>query len=136
MTSNTTKNQQDQVKQHLALVLNDLKKTAKKDGSAIALIGSLAAHLSDTMKQQTWSDAKEAMSDANRAELLNSFKTRGKAAEEAGQKKQAYAMQALATSLVASALRSDRTIAEGEGLLDAMIDRAIVVYRQFQASAN
>lgn len=134
MTTKTTL--QEQYRHRLASVLRDLQATVPQDGEAVALLGSLAAQLADKVQRQSWSDAKDAMSPANRAELLKSFETRGNAMHQAGQAKQAYAIQALATSLVAGTMRQDRNIAEGEGLLDALIDRAVVLYRRHQASIN
>ena len=42
-----------------------------------------------------------------------------------GQVKQAYAIQALAVSLVSATQRADTMLAEGEKLLDAQIDRSV-----------
>lgn len=133
---NTKANQLEQYRHRLASVLGDLRSTAAEDGEAVAMIGSLAMQLADKVQCQSWSDAKEAMSPANRAELLKSFETRGNTMHQAGQTKQAYAIQALAISLLAGTMRQDRNIAEGEGLLDALIDHAVVVYRRHQASLN
>ncbi len=121
---------QDQFRQHLANVLGDLQRTVAEDGESVALIGSLATELSTKLDRASWSDAKDAMSAANYDELLKSFQARGNALYQEGNTKQAYAIQALATSLVASTMRADRTIAEGEGLLDALIDRAVVLFRR------
>lgn len=136
MTSPNAPTPQDQFRQHLATVLSDLQQTAAEDGEAVALIGSLATELSDKLARPSWIAAKDVMSPANYTELLQSFEKKGKALHKAGQTKQAYAIQALATSLAASTMRADRTIAEGEGLLDALIDRAVVLYRQHLARLN
>lgn len=116
--------------QHLATLLQDLQQTVQEDGEAVALIGSLATELSDKLRQASWSAAKDAMSSENYSELLHAFQKQGNAQHQAGNVKKAYAIQALATSLAASSLRADRAIAEGEGLLDALIDRAVVLYRR------
>jgi len=134
MTTNA--NQLEQYRHRLASVLRDLQTTAAEDGEAVAMIGSLAAQLADKVQRQKWSEAKDVMSPANRAELLRSFETRGNTMHQAGQTKQAYAIQALAISLLAGTMRQDRNIAEGEGLLDALIDRAVVLYRRHLASLN
>lgn len=128
MTSDSAPTPQDQFRQHLAQVLSDLRNKVEEDGEIVALIGSLASELSAKLSKARWSDAKDAMSTANYDELLQSFQTRGNALHQSGEHKKAYAIQALSTSLVATTMRSDQAIAEGEGLLDALIDRAIVLF--------
>lgn len=127
---------QDLFRRHLATVLADLQQVVGDDGEAVALIGSLATELSNTLGAVSWGAAKDAMSPANYDELLQSFEKKGNALHQAGQTRQAYAVQALATSLVAATMRGDRVIAEGEGLLDALIDRSVVLYRRHLASLN
>ncbi|WIY51765.1 hypothetical protein O9Z70_09720 [Devosia sp. YIM 151766] len=126
----------EQFRQHLATVLADLQETAAQDGEAVALIGSLATQLSDKFRQASWSRAKDAMSADNYDELLQSFEKQGNALHQAGRTKQAYAVQALATSLVAGTQRADTVIAQGEGLLDALIDRSVALYRQHLAKRH
>jgi hypothetical protein len=130
MTSESAPTPQDQFRPHLARVLSDLRHKVEEDGEVVALIGSLASELSGSLDKARWSDAKDVMSSANYNELLQSFQTQGNALHQAGENKKAYAIQALSTSLVAATLRADTAIAEGEGLLDALIDRAIVLFKR------
>ena len=46
--------------------------------------------------------------------------------------KRAYAMQALGLSLVCSTQRNDAVIADGEKLLDAVIEGAVKMYRKVE----
>ncbi len=113
-----------QFKYRMAEVLKDLQAAGARDGEAMAMIGSLAARIARSLGKKSWSDAKSAMTATNYNELLASFQREGNAFHQAGKRKQAYAVQALSCSLVAATQRSDSVIAEGERLLDALIDHA------------
>ncbi len=127
----------NQLRQRLGAVLKDLQDAGINDPQTIALVGSLAADISASLGQKSWGDAKQSMSDANYAELLGAFETQGNAFHRDGKIKQAYAVQALALSLVASRHRGQPRIAEGEHLLDGVIEAALTHYnRHLRASAN
>lgn len=131
-----TPNPDEQFRQKFSAVLQDLQVTAREDGEAMAMIGILALQLADKLGQQSWSEAKQVMSAANYAEMLQVFDEKGNAYHQAGSTKQAYAVQALAASLVARSRRQDQTIAEGEKLLDALIDHTIAVHRREMAKRH
>lgn len=131
MTDDTqTPDPHQQFRQKFSAVLQDLQATAQEDGEAMALIGVVAMRIADKLGQQSWTDTKGVMTAANYAEVLQAFDEKGNAFHKAGSTKQAYAVQALATSLVARSRRQDPAIAEGEQLLDALIDHTVAVHRR------
>ena len=128
MTTAPTK--EAEFKQRFASVLQDLQEAGTRDGETMALIGSLASELAASLKQQSWSGAKSVMTTETYNDLLKTFETKGNGHHQAGRIKQAYALQALAVSLIAATQRADQTMAQGEMLLDAIIDRSVAIYRQ------
>jgi hypothetical protein len=116
-------------KQRFAAVLDDIRTSGAEDGEALALIGNLAADLAATLKQQNWVTAKANMTTQVYNDMLKVFEQRGNEYHKAGKTKHAYAIQALAMSLVAATLRSDPQMAEGEKMLDAIIDRSVAIYQ-------
>jgi hypothetical protein len=116
-------------KQRFAAVLGNIHKTSAEDGEAMALIGSLAAELAGDLQQQNWSTAKSVMAPRTYNDLLKIFEKRGNEAHQAGRTKHAYAIQALAMSLIAGTMRSDPQMAEGEKMLDALIDHSVAIYQ-------
>jgi hypothetical protein len=133
MTTAPTK--EAEFKQRFVAVLQDLQEAGARDGETMALIGSLAAELAASLNQQSWSGAKSVMTTETYNDLLKTFETKGNGHHQAGRIKQAYALQALAVSLIAATQRADQTMAQGEMLLDAIIDRSVAIYRQ-QARSN
>lgn len=115
-----------QLKQHIAEVLRDLQQDGVRDGEAMSLIGSLAADLAAKLNQSTWTGAKTALSSALYDELLESFMRRGNEMQRQGKTRHAYAIQALAVSLVART-QTDPEVVEGAALLDGLIDRALAI---------
>lgn len=116
-------------KQRFAAVLRDIKENGAQDGEAMALIGSLASRLAGDLKQKNWTAAKAVMTMQTYNDMLKIFEKRGNENHQAGKQKQAYAIQALAMSLVAGTMRSDPQMAEGEKILDSLIDRSVAVYQ-------
>ena len=99
----TEPSKEAQFKQRFISVLADLKQNGVSDPEAMELVGSLAAELSDALKQKSWVAVKQSMT---------------------------YAIQLLSVSLVAFTQRNDADIAAGEKLVDQLIDRAATHYRQ------
>jgi hypothetical protein len=125
----TTEARNAEFKQRFASVLADIQQTGYNDGEAMALIGSLAAELCGSLQQQNWTTAKSVMSHQTYNDLLKIFENRGNEYHQAGKQKHAYAIQALAMSLISATMRSDPQMAEGEKMLDAIIDRSVAVYQ-------
>lgn len=137
MTStNATPDKYEELRQRLAAVLRDLQQAGVKDPEAITLIGTLAFDLTSKLKTRSWGDAKQSLTDKGYGELLSSFEKHGNALHKDGKTKQAYAIQALAISLVASRHRGQPRIAEGEQLLDGIIEAALLHARRLVARPN
>jgi hypothetical protein len=120
------------LKQRLAAVLADIRENGKDDPEAIWTIGSLAATLIDKAKAKSWPELKDALSAAAYDKLLGDFQTQGNALHQAGERKKAYAIQALGISLVCRTQRADPQMRQGEQLLDAMITGAVDLFRKTQ----
>ncbi|NMA96785.1 MAG: hypothetical protein GX970_01535 [Phyllobacteriaceae bacterium] len=118
-------NQQASFKPIFISVVADLQKTAAEDGEVMALIGTLGAEIASRFNQQSWTGVKQSLTRENYDELLGAFQRQGTELNKAGQTKKAYAIQALAVSLVAGTQRQDADIAAGEPLLDQLIDHTV-----------
>lgn len=125
----TTEARNAEFKQRFVAVLTDLQDTAAEDGEAMALIGHLASDLSSGLQQKSWSAAKTVITPQTYNDLLKVFEQRGNEYHQSGKPRHAYAIQALAMSLIAGTMRADRQLAEGEKILDGLIDHAVGVYR-------
>lgn len=123
----TTK--EDDFRMRLVAVVKDLHEAGTKDAEAMLLLGRLASELSGQIKALNWSQAKKRMTRADYNTLLESFREGGTTHYREGRIKQAYAVQALAMSLIAPT-QSSPEVREGSRLLDELIDRAIVFYRR------
>lgn len=117
-------------------VLEDLHSGGIDDGEAMWLLGSLAAGLVDDLKATDWPSAKRLMDDQTYDALLRTFEAEGNAHHRAGRAKQAYAIQALAMSLIAHNQTTDPQIAAGEPLLDHLITASIATYRRQATRPN
>lgn len=126
----------EQLRQRIATVLRDLQDAGVNDPEAISMIGTLAYDLTTKLEAASWRDAKQALTDQGYGELLYSFEKNGNSLYKDGKVKQAYAIQAMAISLVASRHRGQKRIAEGEQLLDGVIDAALSHVRRLRAQAN
>ncbi|MGV3575774.1 MAG: hypothetical protein ACO1O4_11655 [Devosia sp.] len=116
-------------KQRFAAVLADIQKTGAEDGEALGLIGHLANDLAKSLQQPNWSTAKKIITPQTYNDLLKIFEQRGNEYHREGKTKHAYAIQALALSLISATMRSDQQMAQGEIFLDAVIDRSVSVYQ-------
>lgn len=138
MTAETSNNavRNAEFKQRFAAVLSDIQKSGAEDGEAMSLIGHLAADLADTMQQQTWAAAKANMTTQTYNDLLKVFEQRGNEYHQAGKTKHAYAIQALAMSLIAATMRSDPQVAMGEKVIDTIINRSVAIYRNLAPNSR
>jgi hypothetical protein len=125
----------DELKQRLAALLVDLKNDAPSDPEAIWLIGSLASQLSLKAKTPNWRAFKRKMTSDMYRTLVRDFQEQGNKLYQQNKRRHAYAIQALAISIVASTQRIDPQMREGEDLLDGFIERALTVYRTTQDQA-
>jgi hypothetical protein len=127
---------QSDLKQRLAALLRDLQDGGGQDGEAMAMIGALAGELALSHKQQSWSATKGVMSRQTYNALLEKFRDSGNDNVQAGRIRNAYAIQAVALSLVAATQRDDPQTAEGERLLDVAIDHTVAVYLRNRRQQN
>lgn len=120
-------------KTRLTAVLADLQRQGTKDAEAMWLLGSLASELAANFKASTWHGAKARMSRSSYDMLLKEFREMGNAHHREGRIKHAYAIQALAMSVVAPTINDAQT-REGGRLLDTLIDEAVAFYRRSKAA--
>jgi len=119
----------------LSKILVDLKKAAEHDSEAVMLIGSLADRLISEAGKTDWPEVKQGLSDAEHNSLVGTFSRKIADAEGEGRVKMAYALQAIATSLVGSRLDDER-IAPGVELLDDFIAASRDFFRRNAPKAN
>jgi hypothetical protein len=120
----------DELKQRLSGVLADLMADGARDPETMWLIGSLTTEIIGKVKARSWAEFKETVSPQTYDRLLGDFQDTGNRLYQAGEVKRAYAMQALGISLVCSTQRNDAVLADGEKLLDAVIEGAVKMYRK------
>jgi uncharacterized protein (DUF2267 family) len=120
---------QEDFKAVLAALIEDLHKAGTKDAEAMLHVGGIAANLCEQIKARNWSEAKRRMTPADHDVLRREFAAAGTTHHREGRLVQAYAMQALGTSLVAATQPSPE-VKQGEQLLDEVIDRAVALYRR------
>jgi hypothetical protein len=111
------------------MVLQDLQQVGSKDPNVLLLLGSLAADLSDDLKQPNWTAAKKVITPALYDQLLKKFEHEGSEHHTAERSEHVYAIQALAVSLIAGTQRQNPDILTGEQLLDTLIDHSVALYR-------
>ncbi len=115
-------------------LMKDLGQNASKDPETIWLIGSLAGSIMHDTNKKSWADLKGSMSRQDYSSLLSAFQAQGNELAEKGNHKAAYAVEALAISVIAPTMAKDEHIASGNKLLDRMIDDAVKFYRQNPAT--
>lgn len=123
-------------KQRFAAVLSDIRKDGAQDGEAMGLIGHLAHDLATSLQQPNWSKAKSVITPQTYNDLLKIFEQRGNEYHQAGKARHAYAIQALAMSLIACTMRADQQMAQGEKFLDALIDRSVAIYQSLNPAKH
>lgn len=116
-------------KQRLATILDDLKDSGMEDGEAMFFLGNFATRVCDSVGKVGWTDVKNVISTADYDRLLKEFETEGNRLYREGNLKAAYALQAMAVSLIART-QADPQVKSGETLLDIVIDTAIGNFRK------
>ena len=120
---------QDEFQERLVTVLTDLQTTKREDGEAMFHLGNLASRLVEDAGAQSWTGVKTGLSPEAFSSLLRTMQTQGNALHKQGRDKAAYAIEVLAVSLIARTLSSPE-IAEGDEILDELIETAITTFRQ------
>ncbi|MBD8064141.1 hypothetical protein IC608_01445 [Devosia sp. PTR5] len=123
-------------KQRFAAVIRDLHEAGGEDGEAMAILGSMAGELALANKKPSWSAFKQGLTNDTYRQLIAAFTEKGNEHHQAGRHKQAYAIQALAMSVVAMTQRADADVAAGEKLLDQAIDHTAKTYIALRAKQN
>lgn len=120
---------EEDFKQRFVAVMRDLREDGSRDAEAVWLLGSLAATLVDAARAKSWAALKRQLSPADHDALLRDFQSSGNAFHRDGKRRQAYAVQILAMSVIART-QQDPDIQAGDTLLDDIIERAIAHYRR------
>jgi len=125
---------QEVFRKRLIEVLRDLQESGSKDPETMWLMGSLAARLIDDGRKPSWPALKSALSDEAYDRLLLTFKEQGNELASKGNVKAAYAVQALALSIVGSRI-NNAEVSTGVGLLDDLIAMTVNSYRRQSAAS-
>lgn len=114
----------------LAAVLADLQESGASDGEAMFMLGAGADHLCDSLDVQSWAAFRQRLDAHAMTGLLAQIDSEGQVALAEGKSKHAYALQALGLSLTATGFPRDGAIRDAAALLDEVIGKALVLYRQ------
>ena len=117
------------LRQRLGAILADLNAAGLEDGEAMYVLGGATTGLIDRGGAKDWTSFKQGLPAADFARLLKQVETEGNQLVADGKHKAAYALQALAVSLVASR-QNDTVLRDGEQLLDAVIDTTVANFRK------
>jgi len=120
---------EEEFKQRFAAVMKDLNADGRHDPEAMWVLGSIAAQIVDQAKAKSWAALRRDLARADYDKLVTTFQQKGNEFVAAGNHKAAYAVQALAMSVV-SRSQTDPQVVEGGQLLDGLVDRAIAFFRQ------
>ena len=121
---------EEEFRHRFAGIVLDLSTT--DDSEATALLGSLGGRIISHAGMQSWSALKQNLTQRDYDALLRTFQTQGNDLAKQGHRKQVYAIEVLAISLIAKTQMTDPEIASGAPLLDQIIDDAIAAVRQAQ----
>ena len=119
----------------LALVLTDLQKASARDPEAVMLIGSLADRIAKNAGEKDWNTVKLGLSETDHQYMVSTFARQIDETRAEGKTKVAYALQALATSLVGSRMDDER-VTSGVAILDEAIASARDFFVQNAPKAN
>ena len=125
---------EEDFKQRFDSILLDMRAGGTRDAEGMWLIGSLGARIVDQGQQPSWAEFKRTLSQPNFRALITSFQKQGADLAQQGAHQQIYAIQVLAVSLVARIQNEDPEIADGDKILDQIIDDAISIYRETLAA--
>jgi len=123
------------LQQRITTVLKDINETGRYDAEAMWVMGSIASQILNSAKIATWAGLRRTITDADFSKLVETFQTKGNEFVTEGNKNAAYAVQALSLSVV-TRNQTDSVIVEGGYLLDTIIDRAVLFFRQNPPTKN
>lgn len=107
----------------LTLIMVDLDKARTHGPNVVAMIGSLADRLCTDAGKSDWPEVKAGLGKAELQSLIDTLSHEIEDSGKKGEIKPAYAMQAIAASLVGSTF-SDERVSMGVALLDDFITDA------------
>ena len=119
-------------KERFIATVQDLESHGRKDAEAMWLVGSFAAGLIDLYRLKSWGEFKRSLPSIAYNKLLRDFEQQGNKYHREKNDKAAYAIQLLATSVVAGT-QTDRQVKAGDQLLDQAVDTAVAMYRKAKA---
>ncbi len=119
----------------LQKILVDLDQVRQRDPETMMLIGSLADRLCKDAGQPDWQEVKAALDDTARQSLIDTLSREIEDSGKKGEIKPAYAMQAIAASLVGAGL-SDERVSAGIALLDDFITAARGFFQSNKPAVN
>jgi hypothetical protein len=120
---------EEDFKERFAGIMLDMSASAD-DAETMWLVGSLAAQIVDHAQQPDWTAFKANLSQPTYRSLLTTFQNQGNALAKQGARRQVFAVEVLAASLVAKTQTDDPELVTGDGMLNDLIDSAIAVFRQ------
>ena len=107
----------------LVKIVTDLDKGGTKDPEMLARIGSLADRLITRTETEDWSAFKKGLGADERKSIVGTFSREIEDSGNSGDIRTAYAMQAIAASIIGDGFNDER-ITPGVGLLDRYITAA------------
>lgn len=119
----------------LAAAVKTLRDSAKDDPDLLVHIGALASNIVQKGGKKNWQQFKSALSTEAYDGLLQECQTKSVALAKDGDSKSAYAVEVIATSIIASRI-DDTKINGGNELLDDLINRSARAYNTAKLASN
>lgn len=116
-------------KERFVAILQNVRHGLVHDKEAIAILAGLAVQVLDREQQSTWLNFKRHLTQQSYSQLLKDFEADGTNLMRAGKTKEAYAVQVLASSLIAQTQR-DKQVRDGVKFLDELVDMVVAQYRE------
>ena len=118
----------DIIRSRVTDMLRELQ-TVREDAETMAMVGILAGRILMDAKQPRWGQMKRRLTAAAYDQLLLTAQIQGNDLFGEGNIKAAFALDIIATSIVASRVEDPR-LGDGVALLDEIIERAVVAWRK------
>jgi hypothetical protein len=121
----------DIIRSRVTDMLRELQ-TVREDTETMSMVGILAGRILMDAKQPHWAQMKRRLTAAAYDQLLLTAQIQGNDLFGEGNIKAAFALDIIATSIVASRVEDPRLV-EGVALLDEIIERAVTAWRKSNA---
>ena len=122
----------DIIRSRVTDMLRELQ-TVREDNETMAMVGILAGRILVDARQPRWEQMKRRLTAAAYDQLLLTAQIQGNDIFGEGNIKAAFALDIIATSIVASRVEDPR-LADGLALLDEIIERAVTAWRKSNAA--